>query len=125
MNAFNQIFEPQNMDLTLEVWFLILFVAGLATYGLRLVMDLPTWLVCGLLVFGGYFGVVVARATDLVPATDYVTAEIVWQCTHATFAGMFATMAVWFLCALVGPMLVPQRKLQRQNEPKAVVGRLD
>jgi hypothetical protein len=118
----SQLLDPQNTLLSFEIWFLIFMVAGFATYGVRVVADIPTALLWTMLNFGAYAGNIVARAIEYVPATTVLSPDVIIGSTHACFAGMFAVMAVWFLCNLVLPGLIKPKVVQRPNAPKAVVG---
>lgn len=118
----SHLLDPQNTLLSFEIWFLILMVAGFTTYGVRIVADLPTALLWMMLNFGAYLGNVAARAIEYVPATNVLSPDVVIASGHACFAGMFAVMAVWFLCNLVLPALIKPKVVQRPNAPKAVVG---
>jgi hypothetical protein len=122
MSMMSHVFEPQNMRLGFEVWFLILLIVTFTTYGLRLVTGLPVALLAAMLISGGYAGNVVARAIEWVPATTNITGDIVLQSANACFGGMMAVMAVWCICKLVAPLLSFERQVDRRREPKAVVG---
>ena len=118
----SHLLDPQNTLLSFEIWFLIFMVAGLTTYGVRLVSDISTALLWTMLNFGAYIGNVVARSIEYVPATNALSPEVVITSGHACFAGMLAVMAVWFLCNLILPGLIKPKIVQRPNAPKAVVG---
>ena len=118
----SHLLDPQYTILSFEIWFLIFMVAGFTTYGVRIVADIPTFQLWILLNFGAYCGNVVARAFEYVPATNVLSPDVVITSGHACFAGMFAVMAVWFLCNLVLPSLIKPKVVQRPNAPKPVVG---
>ena len=117
----SQLLDPQYTVLSFEIWFLIFMVAGLTTYGVRIVTDIPTVVLWTLLNFGAYAGNVAARALEFVPATNIVNADIVLNSSYACFAGMFAVMLVWFVSNLVLPGLIRPKVVQRPNAPKPVV----
>lgn len=118
----SQLLDPQYTVLSFEIWFLIFMVAGLTTYGVRIVADMSTFALWAMLNFGAYAGNVAARAFEFVPATDIINPDIVLNSSYVCFAGMFAVMLVWFLCHLVLPGLIKPKVVQRPNAPKAVVG---
>ncbi len=118
----SQFLDPQNTVLNFEIWFLILMIAGLTTYGVRVVTGLPTVLLWMALNFGSYLGNVVARAIEYVPVTNVLSPDVIINTTHACFAGMLAVMFVWFVCSLTLPGLIKPKVVQRPNAPRAVVG---
>jgi hypothetical protein len=116
------LFDPQFTVLSFEIWFLILMVGGLTTYGVAIVTEIPTAVLWTLLNFGAYAGNVVARALEFVPATNIISPDVVINSSYACFAGMLAVMAIWFFCKLVLPGLIKPKTVRRPNAPRAVVG---
>lgn len=125
MEILSRILEPQNYLLAGEVCILIGIIVFLTSYGAKVVTDMPAAIVVALLVLGGYGGNVLARAAEIIPVTNNISVDIVLDSTYATFAGMVAVMAMWFVYKLALPSVVEPRKLVRPNEPRAVVGRTD
>ena len=119
------LFEPQNLSLGFEIWFLVLLMASLATYATSVVTGLSWALLWPMLAFGGYGGNVVGRAQDWLTASSKVTPDAVLDSTYASLAGMFVVMMVYFFFKLVMPVLLEPKLLQRAGQPKSVVGQFD
>ena len=119
------LFEPQNMGLGFEIWFLVLVMASLATYAGSITTGLSWSILWPMLALGGYAGNVVGRAHEWLSTSQKVTPDAVLDSVYACLGGMFAVMAIWFFFKLVMPVLLEPKLLKRLNQPRAVVGKLD
>ena len=122
MSYLSLLLDPQFMNLSGEIWILIFAVVGLTTYGLHLITQMKAVILSAILAPGAFMGNVAGRAWELIPVTTNITPDIVMQSCNACFAGMLASTAVWFLCKLIVPNVLPEKKVARPNEPKGVTG---